>query len=183
MKISFDLDNVLFDMEAVYKKACIDCNIKFYRPKLWDVYQCYPKEVADRMKYLFGQDILYTMPIINKKFVKIINDLMKEHEIYFVSQRKIKQPEKSYQQIINSGIKCDFNQIYDKDLPKFKVLQELNVNLHFDDSPVVVEDCIKYNIPIVMISNYKTLYNHYLRDKVEYYKNIQEALKTKEIIR
>ena len=185
MKISFDLDNTLFDMEEVYKMACREYNVKYTRPKHWAVYDCYPKEVADRMLELFAEDVLYTMPIINKKYVNIINDLIKnkEHEIYFVTERRLKQPEKSYQQITNSGIKCDFKQVYDKEPPKYKVLQEIGVDLHFDDSHNIVQDCLNNNIPIIMISNHKTLYNHFLRSEVEHYKNIKEGLKAKGIIR
>ena len=102
MKISFDLDNTLFDMEEVYKIACREYNVKYTRPKHWAVYDCYPKEVADRMLELFAEDVLYTMPIINKEYAKIVNSLIenKEHQIYFVTERRLKQPEKSYQQIL-----------------------------------------------------------------------------------
>ena len=185
MKISFDLDNTLFDMEEVYKIACREYNVKYHRPKHWAVYDCYPKEVADRMLELFAEDVLYTMPIINKKYAKIVNGLIEssEHQVYFVTERRLKQPEKSYQQILNGGIKASFNQVYDREPPKYKVLQEIGVDLHLDDSPNIVKDCLEHNIPIIMISNHKTPYNHFLRSKVEHYKNIQEALKAKGIIR
>lgn len=68
------------------------------------------------------------------------------------------------------------SQVYDNPTAKIDVLKEIKTDLHFDDGPHVVSDCIRHGVNIAMISNPNTLYNHHLRDKVKYYSDLKTAL-------
>lgn len=184
MKITLDLDDVIFNTYPLFNVAFQHFGLKFFPATDWDLYKCYPDYVVKYLyDYLFGHDMLYTMPIQNKRLAIMLNDLIKnsEHEILFVTERKFKQPEKTFQQLQNAGVKCSFEQVYDKNGKKSDILRELQPDLHFDDSPYVIKGCIEKHIPIVMISNNFTLYNHYLRDQVEHFKTLRTALIAKGI--
>lgn len=178
MKISFDLDNTIFNIEPLYERAHREYGVDFKRPTDWDIDKCYPANVTARLFELFADDSLYTMPLISAEYPIILNNILNndKYETFFVTQRVLQQPQKSFRQIRNAGINCKYEQVYDKKLPKVEVLKELNVDLHFDDSPYVVADCLRAGVNVVMISNNHTLYNHHLRDRVKHYKNLKTAL-------
>ena len=46
-----------------------------------------------------------------------------------------------------------------------------------DDNPHVIEDCLLSKATPILISNEKTPYNQYLRDKVEWHPDVKTALK------
>ena len=179
MRISIDLDDVIFNTIPLYKLAFNEVGRTFVKPTNWDLTQCYDDIIIKKLFEFFVSDILYTMPLIDKKIPTILNGLMQnpDLQIFFVTQRVAKNPNKTYQQLLNAGIKCSFDQVFDKMGDKSDILHdEVKTDLHFDDSPYVINGCIKKNVPIVMISNNTTKYNHSLRDKVEHYKNLRSAL-------
>ena len=178
MRISFDLDNVIFNIEPLYKRANSEFGVEFKRPTHWDVDKCYPSNVTARLFELFADDSLYTMPLISAEYPMILNNILKnnKYETFFVTQRVLQQPQKSFQQLRNAGINCHYEQVYDKKAKKVDVLKELDIDLHFDDSPYVIADCMRTGVKVAMISNNHTLYNHHLRDQIQYYKNLKTAL-------
>lgn len=178
MIISFDLDSVLFDIEPLYKQACLETGVKYVKPKYWAINECYGEDTTKRLFELFGDDKLYTMPIISKEYPKLLNQILNNPNIetFFVTQRFKQQPEKSYHQLRNAGIECRFNQVFDEKRPKVEVLKDIKTDLHFDDSPIVVGDCLKEGVNVAMISNNNTLYNHYLRNRVKHFENLKVAL-------
>ena len=181
MKITIDLDQVLFDNRPLFKQAFKNAGytaLKYVEYTDWDLRKCYDEVVVKRIFELFNDDFLYTMPLLDKKIPYILNDLMQrpDLEVLFVTERVLKQPQKTFQQLLNAGINCNFEQVCDQEGKKSDILFELKTDLHFDDSPYVVSGCIEKNIPIVMISNNATKYNHYLRKDVPYYPNLRTAL-------
>ena len=122
--------------------------------------------------------MLYTMPVLDPGIPEILNKLMArpELDILFVTERKYKQPAKTFAQLRDAGIHCYFEQVYDRPGKKSDILKELQPDIHFDDSPFVISGCLEKNVPVVMISNDSTLYNHYLRGRVEHYNNLRHAL-------
>lgn len=184
MRISFDLDNVIFNMRPIYDKAFRLANQEFKEQTSWDIDTIYDEEVCLNLIDLWTSDYLYAMPVLDRKMPKILNNLMKQDdlEVFFVTERLLKQPKKTFKQLRRAGIKCTFNQVVDKDGLKSDILQELKPDMHFDDSPYVIKGCIKRSVPVVMISNKSTLYNHDLRDKVEYYPNLRTALIKKGLV-
>lgn len=178
MNISFDLDNVIFDLEPLYMKSFDDSGLVYYKPELWDVKKCYPEHIAKKLLELFGDDCLYNMPLLDEEIPYIINNIMDNNNfnVSFVTERLKKQPIKTHNQLLRSGIICSRNQVFDKKPPKIEVLKQIKTDLHFDDSPNVINDCLKNHIDVIMISNDKTLYNHYLRSRVEHYKDLKTAL-------
>ncbi|MDE6250927.1 MAG: hypothetical protein K2M34_04845 [Alphaproteobacteria bacterium] len=178
MRISFDLDSVIFDIEPLYIQANQEFGVKYKKPLYWSVKECYPANVAERLIELFKSDILYQMPIISAEYPIILNNLLQndKYQVYFVTQRRLHQPEKSFAQLRNAGINCRFDQVYDNPKPKVEVLKSINPDLHFDDSPNVVADCLHHGVNIAMISNQNTLYNHHLRPHVQYYSDLKTAL-------
>jgi len=178
MLITIDLDDVLFNTRPLFKQAFKQVGQTYTKYNNWDLNLCYDPVVVEQLFKLFRDDIIYKMPLLDNKIPNILNNLMQrpDLEICFVTERLIKQPEKTWQQLTNAGIKCSFEQVYDREGKKSDILRELKTDLHFDDSPYVISGCLKKNVPIVMISNNATLYNHYLRDKVKHYKNLRTAL-------
>lgn len=178
MKISFDLDSVIFDIEPLYIQANNEFGVEYKIPHHWDIDKCYPANVTERLLELFQDDSLYTMPLISQEYPVILNDLLRnpKYEISFVTQRRLQQPEKSFAQLRNAGINCRIDQVYDRKQPKVEVLQEIKTDLHFDDGPHVVSDCLNAGVNVAMISNQKTLYNHYLRNRVQHYSDLKTAL-------
>ncbi len=175
MKISFDLDAVIFNMKPLELVAFNMAGLSYKKPTFWGEYE---KIVYDKLDELWGNDMLYTMPVLDKGIPGILNTLLSrpDLDLFFVTERKLKQPEKTFKQLQNSGIHCRFDQVYDRDGLKSDTLKVLKPDIHFDDSPLVVQGCLDKNIPVVMISNNSTLYNHYLRNRVEHYKNLRTAL-------
>lgn len=178
MNISFDLDNVIFNMEPIYQKAFDGTGLTYYKPKFWNVRDCYPEQVANNLIKLFGDDMLYQMKVIDDELPYIINKVlsMKGFDTSFVTERLKKQPLKTHNQLLRNGIICSREQVYDEYPPKIEVLKKIKSDLHFDDSPNVVEDCLRNGVDIIMISNDDTLYNHHLRSKVEHYNSLKTAL-------
>ena len=184
MRITIDLDNVIFNMTPLYKEAFRRAGQDYIKPISWDVDTIYDEKVCNNLIDLWSSDYLYTMPVLDKKIPQILNWLMTQSgtEVFFVTERLLKQPEKSFRQLRNAGIKCTSFQVVDKPGLKSDILKELQPDIHFDDSPYVIKGCIKKSVPVVMISNNSTLYNHHLRDKVEYYPNLRTALIRKKLI-
>ena len=178
MKISIDLDNVIFNVEPLYRMAFKIVGEKFKLPEDYDIYKCYDDKIADVLMDLFQSDHLYQMPLVYPNIPKVLNNLMLRPniEISFVTERVKKQPDKTFRQLRNAGIHCSMSQIYDMHGFKPDILQTISPDVHYDDSPNVVLGCIERNIPIVMISNAKTPYNHNLCEVVENYRGLLTAL-------
>lgn len=177
-KITFDLDSVIFDITPLYRRAFDICGQEYVKPTSWAVCECYDARLSDTLLELFGDDMLYTMPVLDPGIPAILNKLMArpELDILFVTERKYKQPAKTFAQLRDAGIHCYFEQVYDRPGKKSDILKELQPDIHFDDSPFVISGCLEKNVPVVMISNNSTLYNHYLRGRVEHYNSLRRAL-------
>lgn len=178
MKVSFDLDSVIFDLNALMSRAFIGSGQQYTYPTNWNIYACYSVTIAQKMEELFRDDALYATPLLDKKIPAILNSLMErpDLEVFFVTERRTKQPLKTFNQLKSAGINCSFEQVYDQEGQKADVLKQIGTDLHFDDSPIVVKGCLKQQIPIVMISNHTTPYNYHLRNRVEHYTNLRNAL-------
>ena len=178
MKISIDLDNVIFNVEPLYRKAFKIVGKKYKLPTCYDIYQCYSTEIADVLMDLFQSDDLYRMPLVYPNIPKALNDLMLKPnmEISFVTERVKKQPDKTFRQLRDAGIHCSMSQVYDMQGFKPDILKTIAPNVHYDDSPNVALGCIERQIPIVLISNAKTPYNHHLCEIVENYRGLLTAL-------
>ena len=183
MKITFDLDDVIFNMRPLHEMAFKMAGEEYKKSTTWDIESIYGKRVCDNLRELWSSDMLYQMKVLDKEIPYILNDLMKnpEYEIYFVTERRLKQPEKTFRQLRNAGIDCSYSQVFDQEGLKSDILREIGTDMHFDDSPYVVKGCMAKDVPVIMISNNSTLYNHYLRKNVEYYKSLRQALMKKGI--
>ena len=179
--ITLDLDNVIFDMTPLYQEAFRRANAPYVKPTNWDLYKSYDNiAVIENLSNLFGDDLLYSMPVLDKKIHYLLNDLLArpDLEVLFVTERKYKQPEKTFNQLRRAGIKCSFNQVYDQHGKKSDILKDIiKPDMHYDDGPLVVSGCLDKGVPVTMISNNRTLYNHYLRDRVQHYDCLRRALK------
>ena len=178
MRISFDLDDVIFNLNPINMMAFERAGLPYVRQTSWNIDEIYDESVCKNLVELWGDDVLYRMPVLDTKIPHMLNVLMArpDMEILFVTERRLKQPEKTYRQLRNAGIKCNRDQVYDKIGFKSDILRELKPDIHFDDSPLVIKGCLDKGVPVVMISNNSTLYNHHLRPYVEHYPNLRTAL-------
>lgn len=174
MRLAIDLDNTIFDLAWLYKDICARHNVKYVSPTSWDIYESYPRAVADDLMTAFNSDAICHTPILNAKIPGILNALYTnpDYMVYYITERP---NGRDIWQLNNAGIICDpENMINCK--PKIDALKEYRVDLCFDDSPQIVQDCIDNNIDVVMISNQDTAYNHHLRGHVENYPDLITAL-------
>ena len=178
-KITIDLDSVIFDIQPLYREGFRRAGIPYKKPTSWILKETYDNEaVINNLLELFGDDMLYSMPLLDKNIPYILNNLLSDsaYDILFVTERMYKQPEKTFNQLRGAGINCSYNQVVDKDGLKSDILKELKTDMHFDDGPLVVAGCLDKGVPVTMISNNNTLYNHYLRNRVQYYNSLHDAL-------
>jgi hypothetical protein len=178
-KITFDLDSVIFDIKPLYKTAFRRAGVPYQKPTSWNLNEAYNNEmVINNLLELFGDDMLYQMPLLDKNIPYILNNLMKnpEYDILFVTERMHKQPAKTFDQLRGAGINCSYNQVVDQVGLKSDILKDLKTTMHFDDGPLVVAGCLDKDVPVTMISNNDTLYNHHLRNRVQYYDTLHRAL-------
>jgi len=181
MRITLDLDDVIFNMKPLCMEAFKRAGQPYIKQTSWDIDKIYDKSVCDNLVCLWGSDFLYSLPVLDREVPIALNKLMTQPDmdVLFVTQRRLKQPQKTFEQLRNAGIHCRFNQVIDQDGDKADILQELKPDIHFDDSPNVVKGCLERSVPVVMISNNATLYNHHLRGHVEHYPNLRTALMKK----
>ena len=178
-KITFDLDSVIFDIKPLYQTAFRRAGVPYQKPTSWNLNEAYNNEtVVNNLLELFGDDMLYQMPLLDKNIPYILNNLLKnpEYEILFVTERMHKQPSKTFDQLRGAGINCSYNQVVDQVGLKSDILKDLKTTMHFDDGPLVVAGCLDKGVPVTMISNNDTLYNHHLRNRVQYYDTLHRAL-------
>lgn len=178
-KITFDLDSVIFDIQPLYIEGFRRAGVPYKKPTSWHLTETYDNAaVIDNLLELFGDDMLYSMPLLDKNIPYVLNNLLADssYDILFVTERMHKQPEKTFNQLRRSGINCSYNQVVDKHGLKSDILKDLKTDMHFDDGPLVVAGCLDKGVPVTMISNNNTLYNHHLRNRVQYYDCLRCAL-------
>lgn len=173
--LTFDLDNTIFDTTPITREAFRRCHKPFYYGTFFNIHKSYPKDVADTLTSLFYDDIWFNTTLLNIEVPYVINQLNDHYDIYYASNR-YRHNKDSYNQLVKNGINCVLDQVIITPGSKVKILKDLNTLLHFDDSPYVVEDCLDSKISCHMISNYEMQYNYYLRDKVNYSKDLKEAI-------
>ena len=62
-------------------------------------------------------------------------------------------------------------------LNKTPTIVKYKIDYMLDDNPHVIEDCLNIKTTPILISSEKTLYNQYLRNKVEWHPDVKTALK------
>lgn len=198
--IGLDLDNTIFDLEPIYKMGFEgQTKYKYNSPISWEVYKCYPKEIADKILAYFRTEEVYNTPLLNSKYAIIVRYLQNKYNVKVVTSRVSDKPDVYYfGDIIRKKVSWvrnqTFNQLVRNDIfiPMDDIIQtnshnktdELisnKVDLMIDDSPITIENCLKNGIDCVMISTKKTPYNHYLREKAQWAKNLFEVAKMKQL--
>ena len=103
-RITFDLDNTIFDLEPLYKMAYENKSVKY--PGLdgatsYDIRKCMPGPIADELLSLLKSDTLYKTPIIDERIPGYLNELSinPKFKVIYVTER-----------IMNEKLK-DFNQL------------------------------------------------------------------------
>lgn len=199
--IGLDLDNTIFNLEPLYKMGfkCFASKYKYIAPKDWDIFKCYPIPVAFKILKLFGSEEVYKMPLLDERYPKLIEKWKHNYNIKILTSRKSNESDvyffgdiyrkkvswvrlKTYEQIYNTGLYIPMDDIIQTATHnKINELKENNIDLMIDDSPGVIENCLENNIDCVMISTKKTPYNHYLRKKTQWAKNLFEVAKMKQL--
>ena len=192
--ISIDLDNTLFNLDSLYRSA-FPAHVHYTSPTEWDVYKCYPKEIADKIVENFKSSAIYKTRLLNDSYPYLIYNLRNFNQIRFITTRKSdKKPVpfgngyvpyahyETYRQLLANGIRCAFKEVIPtEDETKLSAIRESGVDLVIDDSPVVIESCLANNIDHVMISTQNTPYNHYLRARATWAKDLYAAANLKKI--
>lgn len=196
--IALDLDNTVFDAEPIYKMGfkCFP-EYKYFRPPVWSVYECYPKEVADKIIEYFKTKPGYSTKPFDPAYSFLIYDWRQKHNVKVITSRTTNEPDCyffgdivrkkvsmarlwSYEQLFNNHMYIPMDNIIDiNKYTKLEAIKKEKIDLVIDDSPLVIEECLENNIDCVMLSNAKTPYNHYLRSKSLWAKNLFDVAKIK----
>ena len=190
--LTIDLDNTLFDITPLYKKAWskfIKSHIDskkfketFKLPNDYNTYVSWPFNAAAILMSMFNSKKLIKTKIIDKEVVNLIKSLLNNpcFEVYFLTDRNFNLTELTYNQIwkyISKDIPKE--RIINCLLPKIDIIKELaekhkaDICYHFDDKPQTILDIINENIeqePLLyrynayLISNDTTPYNHFMHD-------------------
>jgi len=192
--IGLDLDNTVFNSEPLYKMGFkrFDRIYKYTPPKDWDLFKCYPSPVVYDILDLFNSDVVYKMPLLNKKYPEVIQNWQHKYDVKVLTSRKSEKTDayffgdiyrkkvswvrlKTYEQIWNNGMYVPMDNIIQTNTyDKIDEIEKHNIDLVIDDGPKVIEGCLKNGVDCIMVSTAKTPYNHYLRNKVKWVKNLFE---------
>lgn len=194
--IGLDLDNTIFDLEPIYKMGFKNqTKYKYTSPTSWEVYKCYPKEIADKILAYFRTEEVYKTPLLNLKYATVVRYLQNKYNVKIVTSRVSDKSDvyyfgdiyrkkvswvrnQTFNQLVRNNIFIPMDDIIQTNSHnKIDEIISNKVDLMIDDSPITVENCLKNNIDCIMISTKKTPYNHYLRNKVEWYKNLFDLIR------
>lgn len=181
IRIGLDLDNCIFDSEPIYKKAFEGTSYKYFLPQRYLISETYPKDVADRLLYLFQCEDTYITKPYDPTLAGYINDLIdsKECEFHVITARKsLNDPLlDTFKQLQRYNFQIPLSNIHITTLNKTATILKYKIDYMLDDNPHVIEDCLNSKATPILISNEKTPYNQYLRNKVEWHPDIKTALK------
>lgn len=181
IRIGLDLDNCIFDSEPIYKKAFEGTKYTYFLPQRYLITETYPKEVADKLTYLFKcKDTYITVPYDNT-LPAYMNELSELGicEFHVISARKsFNDPlMDTYIQLQRHDFQIPLSNIHITTLNKTPTIVKYKIDYMLDDNPHVIEDCLNTKTTPILISSEKTPYNQYLRNKVEWHPDVKTALK------
>ena len=166
MIITIDLDGVVFDLNKIIKDIFIKYNLEYFTPKTW-TFDGYPENIKQEIYKSFKTDAVVNTPLIDNKIRNTIYTLNLESSIYFVSSRFKDLHKPTIERMLNEFPFLDNSQILLTDnQSKTPILKQLKSNLHIDDSPSVIQECLDNKINCIMISNEDSEYNKHLKNKV-----------------
>lgn len=181
IKIGLDLDNCIFDSEPIYKQAFEGTKYSYFLPTTYMLKDTYPEEVVNKLSQLFATELTYNTKPYDITLASYINDLIysKKCEFHVITARKSLNDPKidSYNQLQKYNYQIPLSNIYITTFNKIPIILKYNLDYMIDDNPHVIEDCLSTNTIPILLSNEKTLYNHYLRKKVIFYTKVKDALK------
>lgn len=181
IRIGLDLDNCIFDSEPIYKKAFKGTKYTYFLPQRYLITETYPKEVADRLFHLFQCKDTYITKPYDPTLAKYINNLIdiKECEFHVITARKsFNDPLlDTYKQLQKYNFRIPLSNVHITASNKISTITKYSIDYMLDDNPYVIEDCLLSKATPILISNEKTPYNQYLRDKVEWHPDVKTALK------
>lgn len=177
MNIAIDVDGVILNMTTIFKYVFTYYNEEYYPATDWDMHN-YPEHIREHIFKMFEDENIMTthMPFkdkVDKLTNKFIEWKNQGHKLFILSSRYKPIAEKTKQHL-----EFFFSDIFEKILviqgSKIPYIQEYNIDLLIDDGNKNIEACLENNIDCVMISDSEQVYNHCLRDKVEWYKSLLE---------
>ena len=181
IRIGLDLDNFIFDSEPIYKKAFEGTKYTYFLPQRYLISETYPKEITDRLLYLFQCEDTYITKPYDPTLASYINSLIdnKECEFHVITARKsFNDPLlDTFKQLQTYKFNIPVSNIHITSLNKTATINKYKIDYMLDDNPHVIEDCLNSKANPILISNEKTPYNQYLRDKVEWHPDVKTALK------
>lgn len=184
MRVSIDLDNTIFNLNELYVDACKMYNYPYKAPTSWDMFKCYPASIAQELYNMFRTDAIYKTSLLHKDIPYILNSVYNHSnfKLFYITERAIVDESRDRKQLTDAGILCAPDRIVDVK-PKIKALKDYQIELHVDDSPKIIQDCIDNHIDCLMISNDNTPYNHSMRQYVKHYPDLITALTQRGLVR
>lgn len=196
MRICLDLDSTIFDFVPLYRQAFKGTQYQYYHPYRWNVYECYPKSLADVLMRIFTSPAIFHTSLLDNRIPAVVNALVSnfEYDVRVITARNVRRPgekhklqtseemqEETFKQLQRAKIHLPKEKITVTGHSKLEEFQKQQIDLVFDDSPHIIEECLANDIDSVMISNETTPYNHYLRNRVLWKENLVDAIKQKQL--
>jgi len=173
--ITIDIDDVIFDTNRpLFRRAYEICGKPFVATTDYAMSNI-PDDVRNEFFKLIYSDAIYQGRLCDDRIPYWLNLLMRNpwYKVIFVSARPASQTRGTFAQIRNNGIKLtdtkklfcvgarqDFSGADIMKRSKRDVILEMGSDLHIDDGPHNIAECIDAGIHAVLISNRKTTWNH-----------------------
>jgi hypothetical protein len=169
--LTFDIDNVIFDTNRLIGEYISSRGIV---PRFDDWHYSYlPEDVRAAVYGIFYGEDIGKGEMTSAAVPYYISELGAEYDVYFVSAR----PKEHFWITVDQFARHNIDAPKDRLIlgcsgSKFAELNDLKTILHVDDSDTVIVPRIEHNLNHCMISNHKTVFNHYLRPKARWAGNI-----------
>lgn len=173
MKIAFDLDDTLFNLNNEIKKIFESFGMKYYPAINWEMSN-YPTIIQDKIHELYCDPERMCSIEPFHGALDLIDKLTRlNNEVIIITARN-----KNYEHLIKEMIKCWFPEsinvfVVGFNQSKADIMINENVEIFVDDCPLYLEEYEKLSISCIMISNKETRYNWYLRDKIFHVENVK----------
>jgi len=172
MRIAFDLDDCLVDLDSEVEKIFIKYNMKKFAPINWYLSN-YPEPIRSETFELFSDPKRMCNLKPFPKAVEVIDKLKKlGHNVIVITARDLEYKEQTIEYVQNLfNVKCF---VTEPNKSKLDILLSEKIETFIDDSPVHILEYQKAGINMIMVCNENSLYNHHMKEHVITIENMNE---------
>jgi uncharacterized HAD superfamily protein len=181
MRIGIDLDSVMLDLNFLFETVHARHYEAYQPPVDWKMSN-FKQEIREELFAAFRNSrtmshLMWLHPL--GQIQSFMRELKSEgHNLYIISSRFEEVQNETFM-MIHAAFGDYYKTAWIKEGSKIEAFQLFKIDIHIDDSPSVIQDCITSKVIPIMISNATTPYNFHMREKVN---NCDNLLIAKEFI-